>query len=167
MGAIEIVEADITELEVDAIANAANTQLRHGGGVAGAIVRAGGESIEIESDALAPIELGEAVATGAGELRSRWVIHAATMQLGGPTSAEIIGAATTSTLQVADELGAGSLALVAFGTGVGGFPLAEAARIEVERVRRHLEGDTSLERVLFCVRGDQARQAFEAALTRL
>ena len=95
---------------------------------------------------------------------SRWVIHAATMHLGGPTSAEIIAAATESALRVADELGARSLALVAFGTGVGGFPLAEAARIEAAGVRRHLDAGSELERVVFCVRGDEARAAFEAAL---
>ncbi len=164
IAAIEVIEADITSLAVDAIANAANTDLRHGGGVAGAIVRAGGDSIQAESDALAPIELGEAVATDAGELPSRWVIHAATMNLGGPTSAEVIGAATASTLRVADELGAASLALVAFGTGIGDFPLGEAAEIEVDRVRRHLAGETSLERVVFCVRGAAARAAFELAM---
>jgi O-acetyl-ADP-ribose deacetylase (regulator of RNase III) len=161
---LEIREGDITKLEVDAIANAANTDLRHGGGVAGAIVRAGGGSIQEESDRLAPIGLGEAVATGAGELPCRWVIHAATMRLGGPTSAEIIRDATASTLRVADELGARSLALVAFGTGVGGFPVAEAARIEAEAARRHLDAGSALERIVFCVRGAEAREAFDAAL---
>ena len=95
---------------------------------------------------------------------SRWVIHAATMELGGPTSADIIRRATAATLDKADALGAKSLALVAFGTGVGGFPLAEAARIEVDEVRRHLDGETALERVVFAVHGDAARRAFEAAL---
>jgi O-acetyl-ADP-ribose deacetylase len=161
---IEVRQADITKLEVDAIANAANTDLRHGGGVAGAIVRAGGRSIQAESDELAPIGLGEAVATGAGELPSRWVIHAATMRLGGPTSAEAIRGATASTLAVADEVGARSLGLVAFGTGVGGFPVAEAARIEVEEVRRHLDRGTGLERVVFCVFGADAKRAFDEAL---
>src|SRR5215212_1369862 len=104
MADVEVLQADITKLEVDAIANAANTELRHGGGVAGAIVRAGGQSIQQESDGLAPIDLGEAVATEAGELPSRWVIHAATMHLGGPTSAEVIRDATASTLRVADDL---------------------------------------------------------------
>ena len=135
MAEIEVQQADITGLEVDAIANAANTQLRHGGGVAGAISRAGGPAVQAESDERAPIGLGEAVETTAGEMPCRWVIHAATMELGGPTSAEIIRSATASTLAKADELGARSLALVAFGTGVGGFPLEEAARIEVEEVR--------------------------------
>jgi O-acetyl-ADP-ribose deacetylase (regulator of RNase III) len=164
MAEIEVVDADITTLEVDAIANAANTRLLHGGGVAGAISRAGGPRIQAESDERAPIGLGEAVATGAGELPGRWVIHAATMHLGGPTSAEVIRDATASALRAADEVGAKSFALVAFGTGVGGFPLAEAARIEVEEVRRHLGAGSGLERVIFCVHGDEARKAFEAEL---
>jgi O-acetyl-ADP-ribose deacetylase (regulator of RNase III) len=164
MADVEVLQADITKLEVDAIANAANTDLRHGGGVAGAIVRAGGRVIQDESDRVAPIEIGEAVATGAGDLPARWVVHAATMQLGGPTSAEAIRSATASTLRVADEIGARSLGLVAFGTGVGGFSVGEAARIEVEEVRRHLDGGSGLERIVFCVFGDEARKAFEDAL---
>jgi O-acetyl-ADP-ribose deacetylase (regulator of RNase III) len=165
MAEIEVRQADITKLEVDAISNAANTDLRHGGGVAGAIVRAGGRSIQDESDRVAPIEIGEAVATGAGELPASWVIHAATMRLGGPTSAEAIRSATASTLRVADELGARSLGLVAFGTGVGGFSIEEAADIEVEEVRRHLEGDGCLDRIVFCVFGEDAQRAFDRALS--
>jgi O-acetyl-ADP-ribose deacetylase (regulator of RNase III) len=162
--AIEVREADITTLEVDAIANAANTELRHGGGVAGAISRAGGPAIQDESDRAAPIELGEAVATGGGELPCKRVIHAATMELGGPTSAEVIRRATASTLAQAEELGVRTLALVAFGTGVGGFPLAEAAAIEVDEVRRHGERSDLPERVIFAVRGADAVAAFEAAV---
>jgi O-acetyl-ADP-ribose deacetylase (regulator of RNase III) len=162
---VEVQQADITKLEVDAIANAANTDLRHGGGVAGAISRAGGPSVQAESDERAPIELGEAVETTAGDMPCRWVIHAATMVLGGPTSAEIIRDATASTLAKADELGARSLALVAFGTGVGGFPLEEAARIEVEEVQRHLEQGSGLERIVFAVRGDDAEAAFRSAMS--
>jgi O-acetyl-ADP-ribose deacetylase (regulator of RNase III) len=164
VAAVEVQRADITKLEVDAIANAANTELKHGGGVAGAISRAGGPAVQEESDKAAPIGLGEAVETSAGEMPSRWVIHAATMELGGPTSAEIIRRATASTLAKADELGAKSLALVAFGTGVGGFPVEEAARIEAEEVRRHLEGDSGLERVVFAVHGADAEAAFRAAI---
>ena len=160
---IEVLDTDITKLEVDAIANAANTGLRHGGGVAGAISKAGGPAVQAESDERGPIALGEAVETTAGEMPAKWVIHAATMELGGPTSAEIIRSATASTLAKADELGAKSLALVAFGTGVGGFPLEEAARIEVEEVRRHLEGDSGLDRVVFAVHGEEAERAFRAA----
>jgi O-acetyl-ADP-ribose deacetylase (regulator of RNase III) len=163
---IEVLQADITKLDVDAIANAANTDLRHGGGVAGAISRAGGPSVQAESDERAPIELGEAVETSAGEMPCRWVIHAATMDLGGPTSAEIIRSATASTLAKADELGAKSVALVAFGTGVGGFPLDEAALIEVEEVRRHLDGNSGIQRVVFAVRGDDAEKAFRSAISK-
>ena len=164
MASIEVLDTDITALEVDAIANAANTQLMHGGGVAGAISRAGGSAIDRESRERAPIGLGEAVETSGGEMPCRWVIHAATMELGGPTSADIIRRATASTLRKADELGAASLALVAFGTGVGGFPVDEAARTEVEQVRNHLKAGSRLERVVFAVRGESARRAFERAL---
>src|ERR1700761_6324638 len=120
---LQVLQADVTKLELDAIANAANTRLRHGGGVAAAIARAGGPEVQRESDAKAPIGLGEAVETTAGDMPATWVIHAATMELGGPTSAEIIDRATRSTLARAEQLGARSLALVAFGTGVGGFAL--------------------------------------------
>ena len=164
MTEIEVLDADITQLEVDAIANAANTRLMHGGGVAAAIARAGGDEVRHQSEERAPIGLGEAVETGGGEMPCRWVIHAATMELGGPTSAEIIRRATASTLAKADELGARSLALVAFGTGVGGFEVQEAARIEIEEVRRHLKSGSGLKRVVFTVRGDAAREAFDTVL---
>ncbi|MFN8150117.1 MAG: macro domain-containing protein [Solirubrobacterales bacterium] len=164
MTRVEVLETDITALAVDAIANAANTELLHGGGVAAAISRAGGEVLDRESRERAPIGLGEAAETSAGEMPSRWVIHAATMVLGGPTSADVIRRATAATLRRADELGARSLALVAFGTGVGGFPLDEAARIEVEEVVRHLGEDSGLERIVFAVRGSGAVDAFENAV---
>ena len=164
MARIEVLDTDITQLEVDAIANAANTDLLHGGGVAAAISRAGGPTIDHESLDKAPIGLGEAVETTAGEMPSAWVIHAATMELGGPTDAGIIRRATAATLAKADELGARSLALVAFGTGVGGVPLDEAARIEVEEVRRHLDAGSKLERVVFAVHGEHARAAFQRAV---
>ena len=159
---LEVLQADVTKLEVDAIANAANTELRHGGGVAAAISRAGGPRVQEESSAKAPIGLGEAVETDAGEMPARWVIHAATMELGGPTSADIIERATRATLAKADELGARSLALVAFGTGVGGFPVDEAARLMVGAVREHEA--RSLERVVFAVHGEEAERAFEGAV---
>jgi O-acetyl-ADP-ribose deacetylase (regulator of RNase III) len=158
---LEVMAADVTTLEVDAIANAANTQLAHGGGVAGAISRAGGPEVQRESSERAPIGLGEAVETTAGAMPARWVIHAATMELGGPTSADIIERATRSTLAKAEELGARSLALVAFGTGVGGFPLEEAARIMVGAAREHTG---ELERIIFAVHGEDAERAFRDAL---
>jgi O-acetyl-ADP-ribose deacetylase len=164
MATIEALDADITKLEVDAIANAANTELEHGGGVAAAISRAAGYEFQDESRAKAPIGLGDAVATSAGRLPARWVIHAATMELGGPTSADLVRRCTASTLAQADALGASSLALPAFGTGVGGFSMPEAARIEVEEVRRHLNGASGLQRVVFALRGDEARAIFQRAI---
>jgi O-acetyl-ADP-ribose deacetylase (regulator of RNase III) len=158
---IEVLQADVTTLEVDAIANAANTRLMHGGGVAGAISRAGGPAIQKESNAKAPVRLGEAVETTGGALPCRWVIHAATMELDFRTDADIIERATRSTLAKAEELGARSLALVAFGTGVGGFSLDDAARIMVDVVRGH---DGGLERIVFAVHGDAAERAFRNAL---
>jgi O-acetyl-ADP-ribose deacetylase (regulator of RNase III) len=158
---LEVLQGDVTRLEVDAIANAANTRLLHGGGVAGAISRAGGPAIQEESNAKAPIGLGEAVETSAGDMPARWVIHAATMEMDFRTDAQIIGRATRSTLEKAEQLGARSLALVAFGTGVGGFPLDEAARVMVAVAREH---DGGLERIVFTVHGDAAEQAFRNAL---
>jgi O-acetyl-ADP-ribose deacetylase len=158
---IEVLQADVTELEVDAITNAANTRLLHGGGVAGAIARAGGPTIQEQSNAKAPIRLGQAVETSAGDMPARWVIHAATMEMDFRTDAGIIEKATRSTLAKASELGARSLALVAFGTGVGGFPLDEAARIMVDAAREH---EHEFDRIVFAVHGDAAEQAFRNAL---
>src|ERR1700759_3563587 len=161
---LEVTQADVTKLELDAITNAANTELRHGGGVAAAISRAGGPAVQRESTEKSPIGLGDAVETTAGEMPSRYVIHAATMELGGPTSAHIIARATESTLRKADELGCRSLALVAFGTGVGGFPLEDAAQLMVDAVRQHQP--SSLERIVFAVHGEAAEQAFRDAVQR-
>ncbi|OBF33596.1 hypothetical protein A5724_18690 [Mycobacterium sp. ACS1612] len=161
---LQVRQADVTRLEVDAIANAANTQLKHGGGVTAAIARAGGPAVQRESRAKAPIGLGEAVETTAGDMPARYVIHAATMELGGPTSAQIIADATRATLVKADELGCRSLALVAFGTGVGGFGLDDAARLMVDVARAHRP--RSLERVMFAVHGDEAERAFREAVAQ-
>ncbi len=159
---LEVVEGDITALAVDAIANAANNHLWMGAGVAGAIKRAGGEEIEREALAQGPIEVGDAVATGAGRLPARWVVHAAVMGQDLTTSADAIRRATRRTLEVADELGAESLVLPAFGTGVGGFPLDECARIMVAEARA-FEG-RALRRVVFAVYGAGAEAAFRSAL---
>jgi O-acetyl-ADP-ribose deacetylase (regulator of RNase III) len=159
---LEVVDGDITRLEVDAIANAANDRLWMGAGVAGAIKRAGGDEIEREAVAKGPIPVGEAVATTAGRLAARWVIHGAVMGQDLRTDADKVRRTTASCLRVADELGARSLALPAFGTGVGGFPLDECARIMVAAARAH--EPRTLERVVFAVFGDEARAAFERAL---
>ena len=162
MAEIEVQETDITTLDVDAIANAANDRLWMGAGVAGAIKRAGGEEIEREAVALGPIEVGEAVATTAGRLRARHVIHGAVMGQDLRTNADLVERTTRRCLEVADELGARSLALPAFGTGVGGFPLAECAEIMVAEARAH--EPRSLERIVFAVFGAEAERAFRQAL---
>ena len=159
---LEVVEGNIAELEVDAIANAANNRLWMGAGVAGAIKGAGGEEIEREAVAKGPIEIGDAVSTGAGSLHASYVIHGAVMGQDLQTDADKIARTTTRVLEVADEVGARSIALPAFGTGVGGFPLEEAAAIMVAAVRAH--EPSALERVVFAVYGDEAEEAFRAAL---
>jgi O-acetyl-ADP-ribose deacetylase len=161
---IEVREGDIAAVEADAIANAANDHLWMGAGVAGALKRAGGSEIETAAMALGPIERGTAVATGAGRLPARWVIHGAVMGQDLRTDAELVGRTTRACLALADDLGCASLALPAFGTGVGGFPLDECARIMVDAARG-FEG-TSLGRVIFAVYGTAARDAFEQAVAR-
>ena len=159
---LEVVEGNIASLEVDAIANAANNHLWMGAGVAGAIKGAGGDEIEREAVAKGPIEIGDAVATGAGSLPAQHVIHGAVMGQDLQTDADLVRKTTRRTLEVAEQLGARSLALPAFGTGVGGFPLEECASIMVDVARAHEPG--SLERVVFAVYGDEAEEAFRGAL---
>ena len=159
---LEVVEGDITRLEVDAIANAANNRLWMGAGVAGAIKNAGGEEIEREAVAKGPIEVGDAVATGAGRLDARHVIHGAVMGQDLRTDADLVRRTTRRCLEVADELGCHSLALPAFGTGVGGFPLDECASIMVAEADGY--EPAGLERVVFAVYGDEAADAFRAVV---
>jgi O-acetyl-ADP-ribose deacetylase (regulator of RNase III) len=162
MAAIEVLDTDITTLDVDAIANAANNRLWMGAGVAGAIKRTGGEEIEREAMAKGPIEVGDAVATTGGRLRARHVIHGAVMGQDLRTDADLVRRTTRRCLEVADELECRSVALPAFGTGVGGFSLPECASIMVAAVRDY--DPRTLERVLFAVYGDDAEAAFRAAL---
>ena len=160
---LEVCEGDIAAVEADAIANAANDRLWMGAGVAGALKRAGGEEIEQEALAIGGIPVGTAVATSAGRLRARWVIHGAAMGQDLRTDADLVARTTRSCLEVADELGCRSLALPAFGTGVGGFPLSDCARIMVAEAR--LFPAQSLERVIFAVYGGEAYEAFSSALS--
>ena len=159
---LEVVDGDITALDVDAIANAANDHLWMGAGVAGAIKRAGGEEIEREAVAKGPVPVGSAVATTAGSLAARFVIHGAVMGQDLRTSADLIERTTRSCLELADELGCESLALPAFGTGVGGFPLDECARIMVDVALAH--ETATLRRLVFAVFGVDAAAAFSRAL---
>ena len=159
---LEVVEGDIAALDVDAIANAANDHLWMGAGVAGAIKRAGGEEIEREATARGPIPVGTAVATGAGRLQAKHVIHGAVMGQDLRTNADLVERTTRSCLEVADGLGCESLALPAFGTGVGGFPLDECARLMVGVARAY--EPRSLRRVVFAVFGAEGAAAFRDAL---
>lgn len=170
MAKITLYRGDITTLSTEAIVNAANNQLWMGGGVAGAIKRAGGEEIEREAVSKGPIPVGEAVVTGAGRLKARYVIHAAAMGYEGgrmirPTE-ETVRSATKNSLLRAEELGIKSIAFPALGTGVGGFPLPDAARIMIQTVREHLAGKTNLEEVVFALYGQEAYRAFEEELAR-
>lgn len=158
---VEVRAGDIAALEVDSVANAANDQLWMGAGVAGALKRAGGEEIEREAMARGPIPVGTAVATTAGRLPARYVIHGAVMGQDLRTDAELVERTTYACLALADELGCRSLALPAFGTGVGGFPLDECAAVMVRAVRSF--EPRTLERVVFAVFGDEAYAAFTAA----
>lgn len=157
-------EGDIASLAVDAVANAANDELWMGAGVAGALKRAGGEEIEREAVSKGPIPLGTAVATTAGRLPARHVVHGAVMGQDLRTSADLIERTTRACLETADDLGCASLALPAFGTGVGGFSLDECARLMVDAVRAF--EPRSLGRVVFAVYGAAAADAFEQALER-
>jgi O-acetyl-ADP-ribose deacetylase (regulator of RNase III) len=160
---LEVRDGDIAALDVDAVANAANDRLWMGAGVAGALKRAGGEEIEQEAMAKGPIPLGTAVATAGGRLPARWVIHGAVMGQDLRTNSELVRRTTRSCLELADELGCRSLALPAFGTGVGGFSLPECAAIMVDQTR-HFE-PRSLERVIFAVFGADAYEAFSSELS--
>jgi O-acetyl-ADP-ribose deacetylase (regulator of RNase III) len=161
---IQLWHGDICDLEVDAIVNAASTSLWMSTGVGGAIKQRGGDSIEFEAIRQGPAALGSAVVTGPGQLASRYVIHAVSLGADRRTSAEAIEAATRSALRVADELGCESIAFPALGTGVGGFPLDEAARIVIETCRAELPSCHSLTRVILALKGAATYQAFQAAL---
>ena len=161
MARILVQEGDLCDAEVDAIVNAANTQLLLGSGVAGAIRERGGPAIQAECDAHGPVPLGGAALTTAGELPARCVIHAAGMEPGGRVSEESLRACTRRSLELAREHELHSLALPAIGTGVGGFPLQRCAEIMLAEVQAHLEGETSLGEVRFVLFGEPAYRVFE------
>ncbi|MBN1367666.1 MAG: macro domain-containing protein [Dehalococcoidales bacterium] len=158
---IEIRKGDITMLAVDAIVNAANNRMLMGGGVAGAIKRAGGKIIEDEAVKKGPIPIGAALATKAGNLNARYVIHAAVMGMDFQTDAEKIRKSTYNSLLQADELGIKSIAFPALGTGVGGFPFAECARIMQQEVMDYAKDKTSLEKVVFVLYDEPAYRIFK------
>jgi O-acetyl-ADP-ribose deacetylase (regulator of RNase III) len=161
---IELWNGDICDLEVDAIVNAANLSLWMATGVGGAIKRAGGDAIEFAAVRQAPVPLGGAIVTPAGSLAAKAVIHAVSLDRDRRTSAPTIARAVRSAMARAREIGARSVAFPALGTGVGGFPLDEAARITVDTVREELEHSPSIEHVIFALRGSIAYEAFRIAL---
>ena len=161
---LELVEADITEMETEAVVNAANAHLKHGGGVAGAIVRKGGKIIQEESDKIGYCPVGQAVITSGGNLKAKWVIHAVGPRMGEGNEDEKLRNATLSTLRLADERQIKSISFPAISTGIFGFPIDRAAKIMLETVIDHLKEETGLERVIFCLFGRESLEVFEKEL---
>jgi O-acetyl-ADP-ribose deacetylase (regulator of RNase III) len=164
---IHILKGDITAMDVDAVVNAANTDLQLGAGVAGAIRARGGPLIQEECDSIGPIALGGAAVTTGGRLKALYVIHAASMHLGDRTTAESLRLATRNSLERAEEKGLKSIAFPAIGTGVAGFPMAECARIMLTETLEHLKTRTSLERIYFVLYDDAALKTFEDTYQQL
>jgi O-acetyl-ADP-ribose deacetylase (regulator of RNase III) len=163
---IEVREGDLTEMDCDAIVNAANNDLQLGGGVAGAIRRKGGPRIQAECDEIGAIPVGGAAITSGGNLKARHVIHAASMQLGGRTSAQALRSSTAHSLRIAAQKGL-KIAFPAVGTGIAGFPLRECADIMMGEVARHLAGETPLEKVYFVLFDKEALAVFQEAFRDL
>ncbi len=166
MTTIHIEQGDLTTYAVDAIVNAANSDLKLGGGLAGAIRRAGGPTIQQECDRHGRVGVGEAAITGAGNLPAKHVIHQASMRLGGRTTAESLRNSTAAVLKLAEDHGVGTLAFPATGTGIAGFPLRACAEIMLDAVQSHLAGESHLTDVYFALFDDAARQVFQEAYER-
>ena len=165
---IIIQQGDITEMDTDAIVNAANNDLQLGGGVAGAIRRKGGDAIQRECNEIGSIPIGSAAVTTGGNLKAKYVIHAASMQLGGPTTAKALRSSTAMCLRLAEDKKLKTIAFPAVGTGIAGFPIDECADIMIDEVARHLQGPTSIEKVYFVLFDRDALKAFQrAAKTKL
>jgi O-acetyl-ADP-ribose deacetylase (regulator of RNase III) len=160
-GRIVLSEGDITEVSVDAIVNAANSELVLGAGVAGAIREKGGPSIQAECDEIGAIEVGDAAVTGAGELDARYVIHAAGMPPSGAATEQSIRSSVRRSLELASERGCQSIAIPAIGAGIGGFPAQACAEIMLAEVREHLAGQTPHEEVRFVLLGEPTYRIFE------
>lgn len=163
---IELIQGDITALAVDAIVNAANEHLQLGGGVAGAIRRKGGSSIQAECDRIGGCPTGGAVVTGGGALPARWVVHAVGPVWSGGSAGEdeLLASAVASAIARAEEAGARSVALPAISTGIYGFPLERAARIAVTTASAAARACTCVERIVFCLFDSAALAAFQKAL---
>ncbi len=164
---LELLQGDITELDTDGIVNAANAQLILGAGVAGAIRTKGGPSIQEECDKIGPIQVGQAAITGAGRLKAKYVIHAVGPRMGEGDEDQKLLSATLSALRLADQHGLKSIAFPAISTGIFGFPVERCARIMLGAAIDYLRGDTGLDRVVFCLFGQESYSAFQLALKEL
>lgn len=164
---ISIIKGDITTFEGGAIVNAANNQLWMGGGVAGAIKRVGGSEIEREAVSKGPIPIGGAVTTSAGKLKAKYVIHAAVMGRDLKTSEEYIRTATINTLKEAEKLKIKSIAFPALGTGVGGFPYEECAKIMKKAIEESEKEFKYLQEVVFYLFDDEAYQTFKKVFEKV
>jgi O-acetyl-ADP-ribose deacetylase (regulator of RNase III) len=164
---IVLLQGDLTEMDVDAVVNAANNDLQLGGGVAGAIRRKGGDQIQRECNAIGSIPVGGAAITSGGKLRARFVIHAASMRLGGETTAHALRSSTAHSLRIAAEKGLRTVAFPAVGTGIAGFSVPECARIMLREVAEHLKKPTSLEKIYFVLFDVQALSEFEKVLAEM
>lgn len=163
---VELVLGDITDQHTDAIVNAANSALVHGGGVAGAIAAKGGRQIQDESYRIAPVPVGQAAITGAGTLKCRYVIHAVGPRMGEGDEDAKLRSATLCSLRIADEHRLGSLAFCAISTGIFGYPVDRCAAIMLETVKAYAAGSTGLSHIVFCLYDRAAFDVFAAALTR-
>ncbi len=161
---ITCVQGDITESRADAIVNAANNYLWMGSGVAGAIKRKGGPEIEIEAISKGPIEIGQAVATRAGHLSQKYIIHAAAMGQNLQTDENSIRLATKSALMCAENLGIQSIDFPALGTGVGGFPREQAALAMIDETRKFLKLSRSIKHVGFILFDNDTFECFKSEL---
>ena len=158
---IKVILGDLTQLKVEAIVNAANNKLVMGGGVAAAIKRKGGQAIEDEAVKKGPVKIGEAVATKAGSLAAKFVIHAATMGLDHQTDEIKIRDAARNSLILAEKLKVGSIAFPALGCGVGGFDYLACAKILAQEIFRHLrDGKSGLKEIIFCLNNQEAVDIF-------
>jgi O-acetyl-ADP-ribose deacetylase (regulator of RNase III) len=163
---LEMVEGDITEIDVEAVVNAANPELKLGSGVAGAIREKGGPSIQAECDRIGGTRVGSAVITGAGALTARHVIHAVGPKMGEGDEDRKLSSAVRSSLALADRHGLKSVAIPAISTGVYGFPMDRCARITLTEIHRYLQGGTKLQQVVVCLYDDDAFQTFRRELRR-
>jgi O-acetyl-ADP-ribose deacetylase (regulator of RNase III) len=168
---IELVEGDLTTMKVDAIVNAANGQLMHGGGVAGAIVKRGGPSIQEESSlwvkTRGPVPVGGVAITSAGSLPARYVIHAVGPRKGEGGEIKKLTQATLNALKMADTRFFQSIAFPAISTGIFGFPMAKCAKIMLTSVKSYVESDTSIKKIIFCLYGEDAFSMFQKTFFKL